>query len=612
MADNTLEIIIKANANQAVATLKQVDKSVAAIGKSGGPVDALKTKWADLNKTLASPAGQKMIIGTATAVIGALTGISAAAKKLADDYMNYAFEVEDFARVLGTSAEEASKFIQVADDVRLSTASMTAAFKFAIKQGFEPSIDSLKELSDQYLAIQSGADRSRFLLEKFGRAGLEMGKLLELGGAKIEAMGNSIEGTSRLMTEQGIQAAKNYYTAMDELGEVIEDLKNTIGAGLLPTFIELIKVTTNGITSTVMLIQALYDLEAAERDGIISANEYWNQLYLLTTNGYDAADAINYLADKGFYLDQAYSAAVVRQDQLRRGLQEMPTDTEVAEEALGELATAAMETGNALTQSLNRKYEIGINFRLPDIASQIANWVKSDKWTAAGGDAAQQFINEFSKELAGLDATVRAEALKQVAAIELAAKVEIGEINVADATKQLQELFGGKYGENKAMIEAAVELDANTSTDIKAALEAMDIILPVYSEPDQNSLSILKSDIESLKPFIMATVGWSWKNGPPPGTGGGGGGGTTGGGGGGPNQQMATGGSFIVPPGYRNDNYLVGVTSGERVSVATAAQQKMTPSTSITNNFTIMATEPINVPELARQINREQQRQNPK
>jgi len=39
---------------------------------------------------------------------------------------------------------------------------------------------------------------------------------------------------------------------------------------------------------------------------------------------------------------------------------------------------------------------------------------------------------------------------------------------------------------------------------------------------------------------------------------------------------MAHGGDFIVPPGFPNDTFTVHVSSGERVTVQTALQQKAT------------------------------------
>jgi hypothetical protein len=57
--------------------------------------------------------------------------------------------------------------------------------------------------------------------------------------------------------------------------------------------------------------------------------------------------------------------------------------------------------------------------------------------------------------------------------------------------------------------------------------------------------------------------------------------------GGGPPQGFQHGGSMVVPPGFPNDSYMIGVSSGERVDVRTPAQQRR-PSGGNTYNYTVV------------------------
>ena len=72
----------------------------------------------------------------------------------------YAQSVRELSYVLGTSAEETSRIVQVADDYLISTEKLTTALRFAVKNGFEPSIDSLAQLADQFNAISDPNERA--------------------------------------------------------------------------------------------------------------------------------------------------------------------------------------------------------------------------------------------------------------------------------------------------------------------------------------------------------------------------------------------------------------------------------------------------------------------
>ncbi len=66
--------------------------------------------------------------------------------------------------------------------------------KLAAKDGIEPSIENLAKLSDEYLALAPGMERTQFLMDRFGRSGDEMGKLLEKGRDFLEGSAFIING----------------------------------------------------------------------------------------------------------------------------------------------------------------------------------------------------------------------------------------------------------------------------------------------------------------------------------------------------------------------------------------------------------------------------------
>ena len=164
------------------------------------------------------------------------------------EYVNYAEQVKNMSRSLGASAEETSRLIQVADDVRVSYDTMKIAMKEAQKDGITPNIEGLAKLSDQYQALAPGVDRTKFLLDKFGKSGLEMGKLMEKGGAGIRAMSDSIDD-NLIMTKEGIQASDEYQKSSDDLNDSFLALKISVGEKFVPVMNDSLKVMNANITA---------------------------------------------------------------------------------------------------------------------------------------------------------------------------------------------------------------------------------------------------------------------------------------------------------------------------------------------------------------------------
>lgn len=162
------------------------------------------------------------------------------------EFVNYAEQVKNMSRNIGASAEETSRLIQVADDVRISYESLNVAMKTAQKDGIEMSVESLARLSDEYNRLAPGVERTQFLLDKFGKSGLEMGKLMEQGGDKIRMMSDEIDG-SLVLTEEAIKASDDYQKAVDNLNDSMDALKIQIGNELIPTVTKLTEGLNNGL-----------------------------------------------------------------------------------------------------------------------------------------------------------------------------------------------------------------------------------------------------------------------------------------------------------------------------------------------------------------------------
>jgi len=144
------------------------------------------------------------------------------------EFVNYAEQVKNMSRSLGASAEETSRLIQVADDVRISYDSLNVAMKMAQKDGITPNIEGLAKLSDQYLSLAPGVERTKFLLDKFGKSGLEMGKLMEKGGDGIRKASKAVS-ENLIMTEKGIEKSDKYQAKLDDLSDSWTGLSVALG-----------------------------------------------------------------------------------------------------------------------------------------------------------------------------------------------------------------------------------------------------------------------------------------------------------------------------------------------------------------------------------------------
>lgn len=133
-------------------------------------------------------------------------------------FVDYAGQVREVSRAFGTVPEEASRLIQVSDDLGVSYNSLTTSLKMAQKDGIDPSIEGLAKLADEYLALEPGVKRTQFLLDNFGKSGLEMGKLMEKGGDGIRELSADIDD-SMILTQEALDQAREYEIAVDSLSD---------------------------------------------------------------------------------------------------------------------------------------------------------------------------------------------------------------------------------------------------------------------------------------------------------------------------------------------------------------------------------------------------------
>jgi len=171
-------------------------------------------------------------------VVGGATMLIKEVISATKETQEYNLAMSDLAQKMGTSTEEASRLVQVGDDLRLSQEQISTAMTYAIRNGVEPNIEGLADLADQYVALQDPGERGRLLLEKFGRSGMDMGRLMEQGGAGIREMSGAIED-NLIVTEKAAKASRDWYEAQDKLNDQWTGIKMQVGNEVIPILTDL-------------------------------------------------------------------------------------------------------------------------------------------------------------------------------------------------------------------------------------------------------------------------------------------------------------------------------------------------------------------------------------
>jgi hypothetical protein len=97
----------------------------------------------------------------------------------------------------------------------------------------------LIKLSDEYLALAPGVERGKFLLDKFGKSGMDMARVMDLGGAAIADMNGKVEG-NLVLTDDAIKQSEEYRMNVDALNDAWLGFKVRIGNAVIPVLNDMI------------------------------------------------------------------------------------------------------------------------------------------------------------------------------------------------------------------------------------------------------------------------------------------------------------------------------------------------------------------------------------
>lgn len=377
MAGSTVELIIKAVDN-ASGTLKKV---AGESGSLGGSMGKLNDMFKNATGISLGAVGGYALLGTAIAKVGQFIGQSV------QETQAYNLAMVDMARMMGTTTEEASRLVQVADDVRISQEALGTAMKIASKNGVEPTIESMAQLADQYLALAPGVERNQFLLTTFGRSGLEMGKLLEQGGAGVRSMSAAID-SSLIVTKEAGKQAKLYYESIDRLNDAWTAFKINVGNGVIPVLTDVL-IKNQAAAKTLDQLGA-----AASRAGTGFSNEYIALLKVneeILNGTYDAVEETGFLKNA----IQAAGEEATQQEEAFSGLSS----------ALGSYSNALLYSMAAQNMDTDSALALGVSLGVVDAKALKAKQVMDelDKKLDSGQISASQYKDAVLGLGSGID-----------------------------------------------------------------------------------------------------------------------------------------------------------------------------------------------------------------
>ena len=180
-----------------------------------------------------------MNLGALTAA-GAVAAIGTAIVSTVGEYSNYVEQVGKFADAAGLTSEEASKVIQVADDMRVSVETVESAMKMALKNGFQPTVENLATLADRMKGIADPTKRAAELSKIFGKQWEDIWPLLKDGGDAIREDASAIED-GLIVTKDAVDANRSYMKSVDDLTDAWTSWKYEMLGGVIPAMATMLK-----------------------------------------------------------------------------------------------------------------------------------------------------------------------------------------------------------------------------------------------------------------------------------------------------------------------------------------------------------------------------------
>jgi hypothetical protein len=252
-----MPLVTGGNAIQLDAYIDKTDFD-AKVAAMNTRLDALKTSLVGQSNQIASAAKSSTTSWTEfRSMYGTVLDVVRVGGKVWDETSGKALTLAENVRTLtdvsSMSAEEASRFLQVLDDYGLSAQDALTATKALTKQGHEPSIETIAQLSSQYNSLNSVEEQNEFIIKNLGKGGLEWARVLGLGEDKLRAL-NAQVNVNLVLSQQQLDAAEKNRLATDELTDSWDAFTISLGNEAIPIANELLGELNDRIDESGFLV----------------------------------------------------------------------------------------------------------------------------------------------------------------------------------------------------------------------------------------------------------------------------------------------------------------------------------------------------------------------
>jgi hypothetical protein len=572
---NQIEVEITGKADDLQGKLNELDKSFdsfAASAKSASTASASAGTAAAM-----SWKQMGMVMGTVVSVAGSVAGAIGSAMNA---FTDYAGQVDKVRLLTGQSAEESSRLIQVLGGVGIEYSQLNTVMDRMTKNGIPATIDSLASLSDAYLALPPGLERAKFLMDNFGKSGADMGKLLEQGSAAIYGMNDAVN-SNLILSQDAIDSAREYEQAVGNLNDTWSSLKVTLGSEVVPVASRLVDMF-NDLVSITSDVETSADRALNPYARLLEIGKQFVELRVEKglAEQAGALDEFSYAADRAavqYELLQTATAEASKENtnfiSLVQNVQKETDSYNEKQEKLLETLGELRDTQAELTEGTKEYTEVS-----NDIDEVIG---KMEENAVAHEEASNRIIFSLLQARLAVDGLSEAETT-----FLLQQGVNLGIFD--EQTAQIAQGYMDMAGDiEQSFVNANTSVATNLDGIFGSVSGGMDTIGAAASGAAgavDNLIGIIKGLINLAKKPINFVInilgnGASGSIGAQVGGGTFGGTSTSGSGGGGTssgNDELRATGSGgyweTVPPGFSNDSFRVGLTSGEKFSVKTQSE----------------------------------------
>lgn len=458
-------------------------------------------------------------------VVGGMTAVATFTRQAVNETVKYADEVRGMMQLTNQSAEESSRLAQVMDDLKVSNAALGKATKKLADEDLTLNIETLAKLSDEYKRLGTGAEKTKFLTDKFGKSGKEFAEAMEQGGDKLRLMNDAVD-ESLVLNEMAVENARQYQRELDNLNDSWMAVKITVGNAVIPALLDL-------ISAQEQVKNATEALNKAEKEHAV-----------IVANSPEAAARLREAHQKqAEAADSATLSYIAMAEALGKTVPEGEAEAEAAIKELSDALKAQLKTVESF-QSIEDSYQQKVRENADErreIEAEKAAYI------AQYGDWNVEKLAEFDQALAKNSTT----AQKNAAEHELASKRII--LGMLEQQLAMDGLTQGEFeallaqGQAWGIYSADVVAKAKAAQDeVRALADAID------AAPDQKTINInvvttgagayaetlanpYAKSTKAVKGYASGTDGW-----------------------------------VDVPAGYPNDSYPVMVSSGEKFAVIPA------------------------------------------